>query len=106
MHDPSEGESLSGFPRETSASQWETCSGGALRVLPAGTRWEERNKATIRGFRWRPRDADHTAIGKRPFPSIFGRDRLPLKRQEARSMRRREFIAGATIQGCFMNQEG
>jgi len=51
-------------------------------MLPAGTRWVERNKASILPFRWRPRDADHTATGKRPFPSIFGRDRLPMKRQE------------------------
>src|SRR5262245_23934003 len=28
------------------------------------------------------------------FPSILGRDRLPLKRQEGLPMRRREFIAG------------
>jgi hypothetical protein len=62
-------------------------------VLPAGTRWEERNKATIRGFCLRPRDADHVATGKRPFPCNLGRDGLPDQRERSR-MRRREFIAG------------
>ena len=74
---------------------WERCPGGALRVLPAGTRWEERNKATIRGFRWRQRDADHTATGKRPFPCILRRDRMWMKAAGAMTDAASGFCHGA-----------
>jgi hypothetical protein len=52
------------------------------------------DKATIRGFCWRPRDADHTATGKRPFPRIPDRGRLPRSAHGRLWMRRRQFIAG------------